>query len=75
LGNPILCGKFWELKVGVTLHFSNQSFWSSTKGVDSLVAWLVPTIRLPDLLTYLSIHVLIANVRCTLSVKKSFHSR
>jgi len=47
---------YWELKVGVALYFSNQSPWSSganVKGIDSLVAWLIPTIGLPELLTYL----------------------
>jgi len=47
---------YWELKVGVALHFGNQSPWSSAneKGIiDSLVAWLIPTIRLHDQLTYL----------------------
>jgi len=35
---------YWELKVGVALYFGNQSPWSSTneKGIDSLVAWLIP---------------------------------
>jgi len=38
----------------VALHFGNQSPWSSTneKGMDSLAAWLIPIIGLPDLLTY-----------------------
>jgi len=45
-----------ERKVGVALHFDNQSPWSSAnkKGIDSLVAWPIPAIGLPDLLlTYL----------------------
>jgi len=45
-----LCAvSYWELKVGVALHFSNQSLWSSAneKGIDSLVAWLIPTIGWP----------------------------
>jgi len=39
----------------VALHFGNQSPWSSAneKGIDSLVAWLIPTIGFLDLLTYL----------------------
>jgi len=41
------------LKVGVALYFGNPSPWSSTneKGIDSFVAWLIPTISLPDILT------------------------
>ena len=45
----------WELKVGVALHFSNTSPWSSAKEkekrIGSIVAWLIPTLDLPDLLT------------------------
>jgi len=48
---------YWELKVGVALYFGNQSPWSSTneKGIDSLVAWLIPTLGLLGLLSYLDI--------------------
>jgi len=39
----------------VALHFGNESPWyiASEKGIESLIAWLIPTIGLPDLLTYL----------------------
>jgi len=39
----------------VALHSGNQFPWSSEneKGIDFLVAWLIPTISLLDLLTYL----------------------
>jgi len=39
----------------VVLHFGDQSPWSSAneKRIDTLVAWLIPTIGLPNLLTYL----------------------
>jgi len=38
----------------VALHFGNQSPWSSAneKEIDSLVAWLIPTLGLSGLLTY-----------------------
>jgi len=43
----------WELKVWVALHFSNESPYSANeKGMDSLVAWLTPTIGLSDIFTY-----------------------
>jgi len=43
---------YWELKVGVALHFGNQSSWSNANenGIDFLVAWPIPAIGLPDLL-------------------------
>jgi len=44
LGNPILCGKLLGARVRVALYFGNQPPWSSAneKGIDSLVAWLIP---------------------------------
>jgi len=39
----------------VVLHFGNQSPWfSANKVIDYLVAWLILTIGLPDLLTLLT---------------------
>jgi len=51
LSNPISKVSYWELKVGVTLYYSNQSSWSSAKQkrMGSLVAWLILDFDLPNL--------------------------
>jgi len=55
----------------VTLHFGNQSPWSSAneKEIDSLVAWLIPTLGLPDLVTCIDLYATICVVfLCNMSV-------
>jgi len=53
-GNLVCALSHCELKIGVAPHFGKRSPWSSAnkKGIDSLIAWLIPTIGLYDLLTY-----------------------
>jgi len=53
LGNSICTVSCWELKVGVASNLSAidlPGLSANKKRVDSLIAWLIPTIVLSDLL-------------------------
>ena len=65
LGNLICVVSHWELKVGVSLHFSNPSPWSiaKEKWIDSLPEWLPTFVRSWMLLeTYFKCSLIIGNI-------------